>query len=253
MKRLKDKTVLITGGSGGIGAATGKMMLQEGAKVLLVDIDEAALKKVASEINSPQLYIFTADVTDEKQVKAYADKVKELFGHVDVFFNNAGIEGVVKPLDEYPLDIYHKVIAVNVHGVYYGLRYVFPLMKEKGGSVIITSSVAGLSGTANVLPYVASKYAANGMMRSAALEGAPFKIRVNTINPSPVDNRMMRSLEEGFAPGQAETAKQNLEKSIPLGRYATNEEVAELAIFLASDQSSFITGTENPIDGGMMA
>jgi NAD(P)-dependent dehydrogenase (short-subunit alcohol dehydrogenase family) len=130
---------------------------------------------------------------------------------------------------------------------------VFPLMKEKGGSVIITSSVAGLSGTANVLPYVASKYAANGMMRSAALEGAPFKIRVNTINPSPVDNRMMRSLEEGFAPGQAETAKQNLEKSIPLGRYATNEEVAELAIFLASDQSSFITGTENPIDGGMMA
>jgi NAD(P)-dependent dehydrogenase (short-subunit alcohol dehydrogenase family) len=253
MKRLKDKTVLITGGSGGIGAATGKMMLQEGAKVLLVDIDEATLKKVASEINSPQLHIFSADVTDEKQVKAYADKAKELFGHVDVFFNNAGIEGVVKPLEEYPLDIYHKVIAVNVHGVYYGLRHVFPLMKEKGGSVIITSSVAGLSGTANVLPYVTSKYAANGMMRSAALEGAPYKIRVNTINPSPVDNRMMRSLEEGFAPGQAETAKQNLEKSIPLGRYATNEEVAELAIFLASDHSSFITGTENPIDGGMMA
>jgi NAD(P)-dependent dehydrogenase (short-subunit alcohol dehydrogenase family) len=253
MKRLKDKTVIITGGSGGIGAATGKMMLQEGAKVLLVDIDEDALKKVVSEINSPDLHIFPADVTDEKQVKAYADKARELFDHVDVFFNNAGIEGVVKPLDEYPIDSYHKVIAVNIHGVYYGLRHVFPLMKEKGGSVIITSSVAGLSGTANVLPYVASKYAANGMMRSAALEGAPFKIRVNTINPSPVDNRMMRSLEEGFAPGQAETAKQNLEKSIPLGRYATNEEVAELAIFLASDQSSFITGTENPIDGGMMA
>jgi NAD(P)-dependent dehydrogenase (short-subunit alcohol dehydrogenase family) len=253
MKRLKGKSVIITGGSGGIGAAAGKMMLQEGAKVLLVDIDEVALKKVASEINSPDLHIFPADVTDEKQVKAYADKARDLFGQVDVFFNNAGVEGVVKPLEEYPLDVYHKVMAVNVHGVYYGLRHVFPLMKENGGSVIITSSVAGLSGTANVLPYVASKYAANGMMRSAALEGAPYKIRVNTINPSPVDNRMMRSLEEGFAPGQAEVAKQNLEKSIPLGRYATNEEVAELAIFLASDQSSFITGTENPIDGGMMA
>jgi NADP-dependent 3-hydroxy acid dehydrogenase YdfG len=151
MKRLKDKTVLITGGSGGIGAATGKMMLQEGAKVLLVDIDEACIKKSCFRNKLTRLHIFTADVTDEKQVKAYADKAKELFGHVDVFFNNAGIEGVVKPLDEYPLDIYHKVIAVNVHGVYYGLRHVFPLMKEKGGSVIITSSVAGLSGTANVL------------------------------------------------------------------------------------------------------
>lgn len=253
MKRLKDKTVIITGGSGGIGAAAGRMMIKEGAKVLLVDIDKEALNKVASEIKSPDVHTFTADVTDEKQVKAYAVKARELFGQVDVFFNNAGIEGVVKPLEEYPLDVYHKVIAVNVHGVYYGLRHVFPLMKKNGGSIIITSSVAGLSGTANVLPYVASKYATNGMMRSAALEGAPYKIRVNTINPSPVDNRMMRSLEEGFAPGQAEAAKHNLEKSIPLGRYATNEEVAELAIFLASDQSSFITGTENPIDGGMMA
>jgi NAD(P)-dependent dehydrogenase (short-subunit alcohol dehydrogenase family) len=110
-----------------------------------------------------------------------------------------------------------------------------------------------MSGTANVLPYVASKYANNGMMRSAALEGAPHKIRVNTINPSPVDNRMMRSLEEGFAPGEAEAAKQNFEKAIPLGRYAKNEEIAALAVFLASDESSFITGTVNPIDGGMTA
>jgi NAD(P)-dependent dehydrogenase (short-subunit alcohol dehydrogenase family) len=103
------------------------------------------------------------------------------------------------------------------------------------------------------LPYVASKYAANGMMHSAALEGAPFKIRVNTINPSPVDNRMMRSLEEGFAPGAAEAAKGSFEKAIPLGRYAKNEEIAALAVFLASDESSFITGTINPIDGGMTA
>lgn len=253
MKPLNNKKVVITGGAGGIGAATAKRMIAEGAKVLITDLDEDALKKVSKEINSPDLHYIAADVTDEKQVIAYAEKAKKLFGHVDVFFNNAGIEGEVKPLDEYSLDLYHKVIAVNVHGVYYGLRHLFPLMKKKGGSVIITSSVAGMSGTANVLPYVASKYANIGMMRSAALEGAPHKIRVNTINPSPVDNRMMRSLEEGFAPGEAKAAKDKFEKAIPLGRYAKNEEIAALAVFLASDESSFITGTVNAIDGGMTA
>lgn len=253
MKRLENKSVVITGGAGGIGKATAQKMINEGAKVLITDLDKEALKKVSDEINSPDLYYMVADVTDENQVKTYARKAQELFGHVDVFFNNAGIEGEVKPLDEYPLDVYRKIIEVNINGVYYGLRHIFPLMKKKGGSVIITSSVAGLAGTANVLPYVTSKHALTGMMRSAALEGAPHKIRVNTINPSPVDNRMMRSLEEGFAPGEAQAAKENFEKSIPLGRYATNEEIAELAIFLASDESSFITGTVNPIDGGMTA
>ncbi|MBE0661346.1 MAG: SDR family oxidoreductase [Bacteroidales bacterium] len=253
MKRLENKSVVITGGAGGIGKATAKKMIKEGAKVLITDLDQEALKIVSEEINSADLFYIAADVTDENQVKNYAQKAKELFGHVDVFFNNAGIEGEVKPLEEYPLDVYHKIIEVNINGVYYGLRHMFPLMKEKGGSVIITSSVAGMAGTANVLPYVTSKHAIIGMMRSAALEGAPYKIRVNTINPSPVDNRMMRSLEEGFAPGEAKAAKEDFEKSIPLGRYATNDEIAELAVFLACDESSFITGTINPIDGGMTA
>ncbi len=253
MKRFEDKTVVITGGSGGIGSVTGKMMLDEGAKVLLVDVDEDALEKVAGEINSDRLFTIKADVSKADEVKAYASRAKELFGHVDVFFNNAGIEGEVKPLEEYNLDTFHKLMEINVYGAYYGLRYIFPLMKEKGGSVIITSSVAGMVGTPNVLPYVTSKHALAGMMKSAAQEGAQHKIRVNTINPSPVDNRMMRSLEEGFSPGQKDEAKKSFEQSIPLGRYATNEEVAHLAMFLASDESEFITGTVNPIDGGMTA
>lgn len=253
MNKLNNKSVVITGGSGGIGAATADRMIKEGAKVLIVDINEEGLKKVAEEINSDNLHIHTADVTDENQVKAYAHKAKDLFGKVDVFFNNAGFEGDVKPLDEYPIDVFHKIMAVNVNGVYYGLRYIFPLMKEKGGSIIITSSVAGMMGMANLLPYVTSKHATIGMMRTAALEGAQYKIRVNSINPSPVDNRMMRSLEEGFSPDQADSAKEGFEQSIPLGRYATNDEVASLAVFLAGDESRFITGTVNPIDGGMTA
>ncbi|MCF8332273.1 MAG: SDR family oxidoreductase [Bacteroidales bacterium] len=252
-KRFEKKKVIITGGSGGIGRETAKQMLNEGAKVMITDIDKDALKEAEAEINSDDLYVYKADISDEKQVKEYAEKAKELFGHVDVFFNNAGIEGKVIPLEEYPMELFHKLIDINVKGTYYGLRYLWPLMKDKGGSVIITSSVAGLTGTPNVLPYVTSKHAIIGMMRSAALEGAQYKIRVNTINPSPVDNRMMRSLEDGFAPGQGQAAKENFEQSIPLGRYATNKEVANLALFLGSDDSEFITGTVNPVDGGMTA
>lgn len=253
MSKLNNKTAVITGGSGGIGRATAEKMLAEGAKVLIVDIDSEALSKAQKQIQHNDLHIFQADVTKPEEVKAYADAAKKLFGQVDIFFNNAGVEGVVKPVDEYPLDTFDQLVDVNIKGVFYGLKYIFPLMKERGGSIIITSSVAGLTGTPNVLPYVASKHACIGMMRSAAMEGAPHQIRVNTINPSPVDNRMMRSLEEGFAPGQGEAARKNFEQSIPLGRYGKNDDMANTVLFLASDESSFITGAVIPVDGGMTA
>ncbi len=253
MSKLNNKTAVITGGSGGIGRATAEKMLAEGAKVLIVDIDSEALSTAQKEIQHDDLHIFQADVTKPEEVKAYTDAAKKLFGQVDIFFNNAGVEGVVKPVDEYPLDTFDQLVDVNIKGVFYGLQYIFPLMKERGGSIIITSSVAGLTGTPNVLPYVASKHANIGMMRSAAMEGAPHQIRVNTINPSPVDNRMMRSLEEGFAPGQGEAARKNFEQSIPLGRYGKNDDMANTVLFLASDESSFITGAVIPVDGGMTA
>lgn len=253
MNNFSEKVVLITGGSGGLGSTAGKMFAERGAKVMLVDIDEEALKQVVKQIGKDKASYVKADVSDERQVSNYVEKTIETFGQIDVFFNNAGTEGKVSSLDEYPLEEFEKLIDINVKGVYYGLRHVFPKMKEKGGSIIITSSVAGMMGTPNVLPYVTSKHAIVGMMKSAAQEGAAHKIRVNTINPSPVDNRMMRSLEDGFAPGQAENAKSNFEQSIPLGRYATNEEVAKFVLFLSGEESEFITGTVNPIDGGMTA
>lgn len=250
--RLKNQTAIITGGSGAIGRATAKRFLNEGIEgILLVDQDASALKNVVKGLESDRIKTFTADVSKARDTEEYIKKAIREFGRIDIFFLNAGIEGVVKPLSEYPEDIYDKVMAVNAKSVWLGMKYAFPHMKKHGGSIIINSSVAGLQGTPEVMAYVTSKHAVIGSMRVAALEGAPHNIRVNTIHPSPVDNRMMRSLEEGFSPGAGNEAKQNFEKMIPLGRYAENDEIAELVLFLASDESKFITGSTYVIDGGL--
>ncbi len=252
MKRLQDKVAIITGGAGSIGKTTAKLFLEEGAKVLLVDMNEDVLKKAVEELGGKDVKYTAADVTKAADVQRYVSDAVKAFGKIDVFFNNAGIEGVVKPTVDYPEDVFDKVIAVNVKGVFLGNKYVLPQMKD-GGSIILTSSVAGIAGSPNVTAYIASKHAVVGMMRNLAIEVAPRKIRVNTINPSPVDNRMMRSLEAGYAPGDAAAIKKAFENSIPLGRYAEPIEIAQLVRFLASDDSKFITGTTQVIDGGMNA
>ena len=251
--KLDHKHILITGGAGGIGMATAKLFLNEGASsVHLVDLDEKSLKNAQSELLSKGKVTYTAaDVSTADGVQTYINEAVNIHGTIDVLFLNAGIEGVVKPIIEYPEEMYDKIMQVNVKGLWLGLKYAFPIMQKNGGSIIINSSVAGLVGTPNVSAYTTSKHAAIGVMKSGALEGAPNNIRVNSIHPSPVDNRMMRSLEEGFAPGAAVEAKKNFEQTIPLKRYAKNEDIAKLALFLASDDSSFITGAQYVIDGGM--
>lgn len=253
--RLEDRVAVITGGAGGIGLATARLFLEEGAAgVHLVDLKEDALVAAAEELADDRVAWTAADVSRDADVARYTQEAVDRFGRIDVLFLNAGVEGVVQPMTEYPEETYDLVMAVNAKGVWLGMKHGFPaLEKAGGGSVIITSSVAGLQGTPNVSAYTTSKHAAIGLMRSGALEGAPMGIRVNSMHPSPVDNRMMRSLEEGFAPGAAEEAKKGFEGTIPLGRYGTNEEMADLALFLASDESRFITGAVIPIDGGLTA
>lgn len=253
--RLKNKIAVITGGAGGIGRATAKRFLNEGVNgILLIDQDATDLKNVVKSLESDRVKYFIADVSKSDEVQKYVDKAIHDFGKIDILFLNAGIEGVVKPLTEYPEDVYDKVMAVNTKSVWLGMKYVFPAMKKNGGgSIIINSSAAGFQGTPQVIAYVTSKHAVIGSMRVAALEGAPYNIRVNTIHPSPVDNRMMRSLEKGFAPEAADTAKKEFEQMIPMGRYAKNDEIADLALFLASDESCFITGSTYAIDGGLTA
>jgi len=249
MKKFENKVVLITGGAGGIGVTAAEKFLEGGAKVVIVDLDEERLRETAAKLNSSNLGYVAADVSRAEEVKKYVQYAVDQFGKIDVFFNNAGIEGVVQPMEDYPEEMFDKVIAVNVKGVWLGMKYVIPEMND-GGSVINTSSVAGLMGTPNVSAYVGSKHAVIGLTRVAALECAPRKIRVNSVHPSPVDNRMMRSLEEGFAPGAAEAAKKSFEEAIPLKRYATNEDIVDAVLFLASDESKFITGTKLVVDGG---
>lgn len=250
MKKLENKVAIITGGAGSIGETTAKLFLEEGAKVMLVDLNEEILKETIEKLNDQNVKYCVADVSKSIDVANYVNETVKAYGKIDVFFNNAGIEGIVKPIADYPEEIFDKVIAVNVKGTWLGNKYVLPQMND-GGSIIMTSSVAVINGSPNVSAYITSKHAVVGIMRATAVEAATRKIRVNTVHPSPVDNRMMRSLEEGFSAGHAAEVKKNLEATIPLGRYAEPIEIAKLVVFLASDDSQFITGTTQVIDGGL--
>lgn len=252
MKQLENKVIIITGGAGSIGKTTAKLFLEEGAKVFLVDISEDLLKKVVSDVDSKNVAYSVADVSKSAEVLRYVNEAVKVFGKIDVFFNNAGIEGVVKPIVDYPEDVFDKVIAVNIKGIWLGNKHVLPHMND-GGSIIMTSSVAGIKGFAGLGAYVTSKHAVVGIMRTTAIEAAPRGIRVNSVHPAPVNNRMMRSIEESAAAGHGEEVKKQFEASIPLKRYAEPIEVAQLALFLASDNSQYITGTTQVIDGGMCA
>ncbi|MFC4557640.1 SDR family NAD(P)-dependent oxidoreductase [Virgibacillus kekensis] len=255
MARLEGKTAIITGGAGGIGKKTAEIFLKEGANVSLVDMKQDALDEVKSELEQHgNVLTVEADVTNEADVKNYVKMTKDEFGSIDVFFNNAGIEGTVAPIAEQELDDFQKVMSVNAKGIFLGLKHVIPVMTEqKSGSIINTSSVAGLMGFPGLAPYVTSKHAVIGLTKTAALEVADSNVRVNSIHPSPVDTRMMRSLEKGFNPEDSAQAKEEQEQGIPMGRYAESEDISNLVLFLASDDSSFISGAQYRIDGGMAA
>jgi NAD(P)-dependent dehydrogenase (short-subunit alcohol dehydrogenase family) len=250
MQKLANKVAIITGGAGSIGMATARLFLENGAKVMLVDMNEEDLQKAVNELNNTNVKYCLADVGKVAEIANYVNETVKTFGKIDVFFNNAGIEGTVKPIVDYPEDVFDKIMAVNIRGVYMGNKYVLPQMNN-GGSIILTSSVAGIVGFPGLSAYVTSKHAVVGIMRVTALEAAPRQIRVNSVHPSPVNNRMMRSIEEGASAGHAKDVQKQFEASIPLGRYAEPIEIANLVLFLASDDSQFITGTTQIIDGGM--
>ncbi|MEH6542312.1 MAG: glucose 1-dehydrogenase [Porticoccaceae bacterium] len=254
MNRFENKAAVITGGARGIGLAAGKLLASEGASVLLVDLQEDALKEAVQAIGGNSVSYQIADVSQPDQVQNYVAVALERYGKIDCFLNNAGVEGIVAPIVDSPVEAFDQVMAVNVKGVWLGLKYVIPAMLNNGGgSIVITSSLAGLKGSPNLSPYVASKHAVVGMMRGVSQEYATQGIRINTVNPAPIETRMMRSLETGFAPGQEDAAKQELSKMMPMGRYGEPEEVARLMAFLCSDEASYCSGGTYSVDGGASA
>ena len=263
MSKLAEKVAVITGGGGEIGVAVAKLFAKEGAKILLVDVDEKACKKVVEDIKGDSVSYFIADVTKSDQVQAYVQAAVERYGGIDVFLDNAGIEGVVTPIHEYPEDVFRKVMDVNVVGVFLGLKYVIPVMLGRGGgSIMITSSIMGVKGAPALSGYSTSKHALIGLMRAAASEYGLFNVRVNCINPSGVDSRMMKNLETGFIPiydmmaGETYTfdeVHEDMLFRIPMRRYATVDDVAKLMLFLAGDDSKFCNGAYYMVDGGQSA
>ncbi len=254
-KRLDGKVAIITGATGGIGEATAKRYLEEGASVMLVGRSAEKLKETRGRLSGfENVADFVADATDEAATKASVEATVEAFGGLDIVLANAGTEGNFAPIENLTMDEFESVLRTNVLGVWLSIKYaVEPMKKRGGGSMIAISSIAGMIGFPTMAPYIASKHAVFGMVKTAALEMAETGIRVNAIGPGPIDNRMMHSLESQFNPEDTAAAHEFVLESVPMKRYGTNEEVANLALFLGSDESSYCTGGIHMLDGGFTA
>jgi NAD(P)-dependent dehydrogenase (short-subunit alcohol dehydrogenase family) len=250
MARLHDKVVLITGGESGIGLATARLFVSEGASVHLVGIDQTKLRAALDELGQAHAFSSVADVTDEPAVAGAIAAGVDRYGRFDVVISNAGISGAVSPIVDYPSEEFSRTLAVHVVGAFHVLKHTIPHIPD-GGSVIITSSVVGLIGPPGVSAYVAAKHAQVGLMRTAAKELAPRRIRVNTIHPGPTSTAFQDDIEMRSTHLPRDEAAKAFDAMIPLGRHATPEEIAQGMLYLAADESAMITSHRLSIDGGM--
>jgi len=250
--RAQGLVALVTGAAGSIGAASARALVSAGAQVLLTDREQQPLAELCSELGAGHAAYCVADVTDSLAVSLAVAAAVERFGGLDVVFVNAGVFGAVAPIADYPEDVFQRVLAVNVLGAFLVCKHALPVIRP-GGSVILNSSVVGLTSEAGICAYATSKHALVGLMRTAMHEVAERGVRVNTIHPGPVDNEFQHSIEMTATHAPRERAAELFEQSIPLRRHASATEIADLVLFLATRESAFITGATIAADGGMSA
>lgn len=241
------RVALVTGAAGEIGSATAALLASRGARVVAADLAGADWSRLRAAV--PGAQVVHADMTDEASVAAMVAAALADGGRIDAFFNNAGVEGPIAPIADYPADDFRRVMAVNVEGVFLGLKHVMPAMLAAGaGAIVNTSSVAGLGGAPGMAGYVASKHAVLGLTRVAALEGAARGVRVNSVHPGPISGRMMGSIDAGAGSEEARRAT-----AIPQQRYGRPEEVAAVVAFLLSDAAAYVNGAAYAVDGALTA
>lgn len=255
MKKLENKAIIITGAAMGLGLATAKELASQGAQLTLVDYNEKSLTEAKDELSThfPDIKIITvvADVSNEDAVKNYVNKTLEAFGRIDGLYNNAGIEGRQASLTDYDLNIFRKVIDINLMGVYFGMRYVIPVMqKQRYGRIVNVASVGGIRGVLNQTAYVATKHAVSGMTKNAALEYGKDGITTNAIAPGAILTPMVAEAFKEVNPQDPKAAETEYAKANPTKRLGKPEEVAKVVAFLLSEDASYVSGQTIAIDGG---
>jgi NAD(P)-dependent dehydrogenase (short-subunit alcohol dehydrogenase family) len=253
--RLDGRVAVVTGAAGVIGTATIRLLAERGARIVAVDRKEQDLAAAIKDLPaSAEALAVTADVTSEDEVTEYVRATVDRFGTIDAFYNNAGIEGDIKPIPEYSLESFRRVLDVNVVGVFLGMKHVLPVMlKQNRGSIINTASIAGLIGSPMIAVYSASKHAVIGLTKSAAWECTGTGVRVNCVCPGLIDSRMLSTILQGRNPGNEPPPNEKIVDRIPARRLGLASEVASIVAFLASDEASYVSGSAYTVDGGRTA
>ncbi len=245
-KKLEGKVAVITGGTTGIGFASAKRFLDEGAKVILTGTNPKTLEAARSELDG-RAQVIASDASKEQDVKNLFEQVVKEHGKIDVLFLNAGIAKFA-PWEQHSVDDFDRQFAINVKGPWLAIKHGIPALKD-GASVIATTSVVNRIGMPGASAYSATKAALRQLVRNASAELSPRGIRVNAVSPGPIETPIFD--KTGVPPAELEQMAAQLQSQVPLGRFGKSEEVANLALFLASDESSFVQGQEFAIDGGM--
>jgi NAD(P)-dependent dehydrogenase (short-subunit alcohol dehydrogenase family) len=253
--RLDGRVAVVTGAAGIIGTATMRQLAERGARIVAVDRKQEDLQTAIRDLPAAaQALAITADVTQEDEVAGYVQACLDRFGTIDVFYNNAGIEGDIKPITEYSLESFRRVLDVNVVGVFLGMKHVLPVMlKNDKGSIINTASIAGLMGSPHIAVYSASKHAVIGLTKTAAWECTGTNVRVNCVCPGLIDSRMLSAIIDGRNRGNEPTPNDKIVERIPARRLGQASEVASIVAFLASDEASYVSGSAYTVDGGRTA